>query len=98
MLYGEIISVCSESRTKHTNTICGQQEAFFWRVHEIVTISVVISILRLPVRLSGRGNPAPTGRVFVNFDIRHFFENLPEKKSTLYKTRQEKRSLVSPHL
>jgi hypothetical protein len=24
MLYGEIIAVCSEIHTKHTNTLCGQ--------------------------------------------------------------------------
>jgi hypothetical protein len=24
MLYGEIMAVCSEIHTKHTNTVCGQ--------------------------------------------------------------------------
>jgi len=28
MLYWEIISVCSEIHTKHTNTVCGQNEEF----------------------------------------------------------------------
>ena len=26
MLYGEIIAVCSQIRTKHINTLCGQKE------------------------------------------------------------------------
>jgi hypothetical protein len=29
MLYGEIIAVCSEIRTKHINTLCGQNGEFF---------------------------------------------------------------------
>jgi hypothetical protein len=28
MLYGEIIAVCSEIRTKHVNTLCGQNVEF----------------------------------------------------------------------
>jgi hypothetical protein len=28
MLYGEIISVCSEIHTKHINTLCGQYVEF----------------------------------------------------------------------
>jgi len=28
MLYGEIIAVCSEIHTKHTNTLCGQNVEF----------------------------------------------------------------------
>jgi len=28
MLYREIIAVCSESHTKHTNTLCGQNVQF----------------------------------------------------------------------
>ena len=29
MLYSEIIAVCSEIHTKHTNTLCGQNVEFF---------------------------------------------------------------------
>ena len=29
MLYGEIIAVCSEIRTKHVNTLYGQKVEFF---------------------------------------------------------------------
>jgi len=29
MLYREIIAVCSEIHTKHTNTVCGQNVEFF---------------------------------------------------------------------
>jgi hypothetical protein len=29
MLYEEIIAVCSEIHTKHTNTLCGQNVEFF---------------------------------------------------------------------
>jgi hypothetical protein len=29
MLYREIIAVCSEIRTKHINTLCGQNVEFF---------------------------------------------------------------------
>ena len=28
MLYAEIIAVCSETRTKHINTLCGQNLQF----------------------------------------------------------------------
>ena len=35
MLYREIIAVCSQTHTKHTNTLCGQNVDFFnvksWR-------------------------------------------------------------------
>jgi len=30
MLYREIISVCSQIHTKHTNTLCGQNIEFFY--------------------------------------------------------------------
>jgi hypothetical protein len=29
MLYSEIIAVCSQIHTKHTNTLCGQNVEFF---------------------------------------------------------------------
>ena len=29
MMYREIIAVCSEIRTKHINTLCGQNVEFF---------------------------------------------------------------------
>jgi hypothetical protein len=29
MLYSEIIAVCSQTHTKHTNTLCGQNAEFF---------------------------------------------------------------------
>jgi len=35
MLYGEIIAVCSEIRTKHTNTLCGQELEFVTVKHTV---------------------------------------------------------------
>ena len=40
MLYREIIAVCSQSRTKHKNTLCGQNVEFFnvkLAVHIVIT-------------------------------------------------------------
>jgi hypothetical protein len=38
MLYREIIAVCSESHTKHINTLCGQNVEFFM-------LNLVVSIV-----------------------------------------------------
>jgi len=38
MLYREIIAVCSQIRTKHTNTLCGQNV-------ELLNIKLVVHIV-----------------------------------------------------
>ena len=38
MLYGELIAVCSEIRTKHTNTVCGQDV-------ELLNVKLVVYIM-----------------------------------------------------
>jgi len=38
MLYREIIAVCSQSHTKHTNTLCGQSV-------ECVNVKLVVHIV-----------------------------------------------------
>ena len=47
MLYRGINAVCSANRTKHINTLCGQNVEFFRSVHKIAkkaTISFVMSV------------------------------------------------------
>jgi hypothetical protein len=63
MLYREIIAVCSEIHTKHTNTLCGQNVEFFGAFSEFrkATISVV---MRLYVRPSIR----PHGTTWLPLD------------------------------
>ena len=70
MLYREIIAVCSQIHTKHINTLCGQNVEFscaFEKLQE-ATISVVVPVC-LSIRLSAWNNSAPTGRIFMKFDI-----------------------------
>jgi len=38
MLYSEIIAVCSEIHTKHTNTVCGQNV-------ELLSVKLVVHIV-----------------------------------------------------
>ena len=38
MLYGEIIAVCSEIHTEHTNTLCGQNV-------ELLNVKLVVYIV-----------------------------------------------------
>jgi len=45
MLYREIIAVCSQIRTKHINTLCGQNVELLnvkLAVHEVTTGSVIM--------------------------------------------------------
>ena len=42
MLYREIIAVCSEIRTKHINTLCGQKVEFF---NVKVVVHIVTTVL-----------------------------------------------------
>ena len=75
MLYREIIAVCSQIHTKHINTLRGQNVEIvdaFAKLRK-ATISFVMSVC-----LSAR-NSAPTGRIFMKFDITVFFEHLSEK-------------------
>jgi hypothetical protein len=44
-----------------------------------VIISVVCPFVRPSFRLSVRNNSVPSGRIFIEFYIRIFFENLPRK-------------------
>ena len=75
MLYREIIAVCSEIHTKHINTLCGQNVEILDAFAKLLkaTISFVMSVC-LP-----EWNSAPTGRIFMKFDIAVFFEHLSEK-------------------
>ena len=38
MLYGEIIAVCSQTHTKHINTVCGQNV-------ELLNVTLVVHIV-----------------------------------------------------
>jgi hypothetical protein len=47
MLYGEVIAVCSQVHTKHTNTLCGQNVDFVvlnLLVHKATTGLLKVSI------------------------------------------------------
>ena len=70
MLYREIIAVCSQIHTKHINTPCGQNVEFLCAFEKLreATISSVTAA-RLPIRLSALNRSAPTGRIFMKFDI-----------------------------
>jgi len=49
MLYREIIAVCSEIRTKHINTVCGQNVDFYVNLNyvEIPSPYRAVNTLRL---------------------------------------------------
>ena len=49
MLYREIIAVCSESHTKHINTLCGQNV-------ELLNVELVVHIYMSQVLKSKKGN------------------------------------------
>ena len=76
MLCKEISAVCSETLTKHANSLCGQSIKFLGAFEKLwkVTISFDIS-----VRPSDWNNSSPTGRIIIKFDIRAFFQNLYRK-------------------
>ena len=81
MLYREIIAVCSEIHTKHTNTVCGQNVQFlgvFAKFRKKATIISVMSV-RLSLYPSTRNHSAPTGQIFMKFDTWIFLENPPKK-------------------
>jgi len=44
MLYREIIAVCSEIHTKHTNTVCGQNV-------EVVNVKLVVRIVTTGIQV-----------------------------------------------
>ena len=46
MLYREIMAVCSEIHTKHTNTLCGQNV-------ELLTVKLAVHILTTYLRMGG---------------------------------------------
>jgi hypothetical protein len=79
MLYREIIGVCSQIHTKHINTLCGRNVEILDAFAKLrkATVIFVMSVC-LSVCLSAR-NSAPTGRMFMKFDIAVFLENLSEK-------------------
>ena len=66
MLYREIIAVCSEILTRQINTLCGQNVEFLGALPKLreATASYVV-----PVCPSARYNLAPTGRIFMKYDI-----------------------------
>jgi len=64
MLYREIIAVCSEIHTKHTNTVCGQNVGILGAFAKLrkANISFAVSVSP-PVRRHETTRP-PTGRIF----------------------------------
>ena len=62
------------------------------------TISFIMSVC-LSVRPSARNNSAPTGRIFMKFDIWGFFENLSRKfkcKNTVQPDKPRTRTVIIP--
>jgi hypothetical protein len=41
MLYREIIAVCSQIHTKHTNALCGQDEYYVMLIHVVHILTVL---------------------------------------------------------
>jgi len=41
MLYREIIAVCSQIHTKHTNTLCGQNVELYIKIHPYRTVNTL---------------------------------------------------------
>jgi hypothetical protein len=75
MLHGEIIAVCSEIHTEHTNTLCGQNVEFLGALAKLqkATFSSVVSVCR------PRGTTRLQLEVFSWNMIWFFFENLSRK-------------------
>ena len=48
MLYREIMAVCSEMHTKHTNTLCGQNVEFLFIK---LVVHIVFLSVKFPIRL-----------------------------------------------
>ena len=74
MLYRVIIAVFSQIHTKHINTLCGQNVEILDAFAKLrkATISFVMSLCL------STWNSAPTGQIFMKFDIIVFFEYLTE--------------------
>ena len=75
MLYREIIAVYSEIHTKHINTLCRQNVEYLGAFYECEKRLLASS--RLSVCPSDWKYWAPTGRIFMKFDIWVIFENMP---------------------
>jgi hypothetical protein len=71
MLYGSKVADCFEIHKKRTRVLCGQSVEF---LGAFATISFVMS-----VRPPAWNNSAPTGLIFMKFDIWALFENLSRK-------------------
>jgi hypothetical protein len=74
MLYREIVAVCSETHTKHINTLCRQNVEF---------LGVFANLRKATIRFIMFVRPNGTARLaradFHTFDIWEFFENLSRK-------------------
>jgi hypothetical protein len=73
MLYREIIAVCSQIHTEHTNTLCGQNVQFLQAFAKLrkATISYVMSVCL---------------GIFVKFDISVFFRKSVDTVQVLLKS------------
>ena len=49
MLYREIIAVCSQSHTKHINTLCGQNVELYMKIQSVPHSKHTPSQLQKPV-------------------------------------------------
>jgi hypothetical protein len=46
MLYREIIAVCSETHTKHINTLCGQNVELYINIHSVPRSKHSVSFIK----------------------------------------------------
>ena len=46
MLYGEIIAVCSQIHTKHTNTLCGQNVELYIKIQSVPRSKHTVSVIQ----------------------------------------------------
>jgi hypothetical protein len=94
ILYREIIAVCSENRTKHINTPCGQDAEFLLSFIKSrnSAISVIMALCPL-VRLSAGNNSATTEGIFRNFFL--FFSGNLQRKFKLNSKYDEKNWYVT---
>jgi hypothetical protein len=81
MLYREIMAVCSEIRTKHINTLCGQNVGLFLAAFAKLrraTLSFVMS-----VHPSAWNNSVPAGRIFIKFHMSIFRKSVEKIQVSL---------------
>ena len=62
MVYREIIAVCSEIHTKHTNTLCGQNVEFLGAFTKLRNTTISFDMYaRLYILTHGTAQPPPGG-------------------------------------